>query len=130
VSFAFFEKRLPKLAGSGAHRFLYLLAGNGLSAALGFLLLVMLTRTLAPEAFGNFTKIINFLDIGIVLVDIAVFAGAAQIAAKHIKDDPARAAMALKVAFYMRLAIALLFAVGGYAGSASLSAYLFGDERS
>jgi O-antigen/teichoic acid export membrane protein len=117
------------LVESGAYRFFHVLAGNGASAVLGFLLLVVLTRSLAPASFGNFTKIVNFLDIGIILVDASVFAGAGQVAAKYLKTDPARSDMALKIAFYLRLAIAIPFAFIGVLGASFLSNYMFGDTR-
>jgi O-antigen/teichoic acid export membrane protein len=117
------------MPGSGAGRFLHVLAGNGISAVLGFLLLVILTRSLSPASFGDFTKIVNFLDIGIILIDVSVFAGAGHMAAKYLKSDPARSNMALKIAFVLRLGIAMTFAVLGILFAPALSHYLFGDAR-
>lgn len=105
------------------------LAGNVASAMLGLVLLVVVSRALGPEGFGRVASLVNFLDIGVFLVDMAIFSGAVQLVAKYHGTDPARAQMALKVAFLARLALAGVFAVTGFLAAPAIARFLFDAEE-
>lgn len=110
-----------------ASRFPVFLLGNAAGAALGLALLVVATRLLGPEGFGRLASLVNFLDMGVFLVDMAIFSGAVHLAARDREADPARAAMALKIAFLARLALAAAFAGAGALAAPAIARFLFGE---
>jgi O-antigen/teichoic acid export membrane protein len=116
---------LRRIARSG---FPVYFAGNLLSAGLGLGLLLVLVRTLGPEGFGRVASLVNFLDIGMFLVDMALFSGVVQLAAKYAEGDPARSQMALKIAFFARLALAGAFALAGVVLAPAIARWLFESE--
>lgn len=106
------------------------LAGNALSAALGFLVFVMLVRTLSPADFGRLAPLISVLDIGQILMDMVIGGGTLVFASRYIKTDGVRANMAFKIAFWTRVAVAVAVALVGLAAAPWMSVWLFDDAAS
>ncbi len=116
--------RLRKLVASG---FPVYFAGNLLSAGIGLGLLLVLVRKLGPDGFGRVASLVNFLDIGFFLVDMALFSGVVHLASKYAESDPERSKEVLRVAFYARVTLATIFAFGGILFAPVLAQYLFGS---
>jgi O-antigen/teichoic acid export membrane protein len=104
------------------------LTGNGLSAGLGFLLLVLLGRTLAPAELGIVSPIVSLLDVSQIAIETVFGAGTIRVAARYLESDPRRADMALKLSFWMRLGAAGGFVVLALALAPLLSELLFGSR--
>lgn len=104
------------------------LFGNAISAAMGFAVLVVLTRALDPIRFGELAALINVIDFGLIVVDALLFAGVVMTVSKYAEDNPAKADMALKVGFLLRLPIAVAIALTGLLTAEPLSRLLFGTE--
>jgi O-antigen/teichoic acid export membrane protein len=113
--------RLPK----GPYSFV--LAGNALSAAMGFAVLVLLTRTLDPTRFGELAALINLIDFGLIIIDALLFAGVLVTVSKYAADAPEKAEMALKIGFLMRLPVAVGIAAAGLFAAEPLARLLLGN---
>jgi len=98
---------------------------NVISAGLGFLVLALLSRRLAPADFGVLSPIISVMDLGQVLIDSIVAAGAVHVAVQKLKSDPSHADMAFKIAFCIRMATAAAVAILGWPAAPWLSNLLF-----
>ena len=99
---------------------------NAASAGMGFLVLALLSRQLAPAEFGILAPIIGILDLGQVLIDSIVAAGAVHVAVQKLKSNAHHAAMAFKIAFCIRMAAAGIVVVLGVPAAPWLSQLLFG----
>jgi O-antigen/teichoic acid export membrane protein len=102
-------------------------AANAVSAGLGFLVLALLSRQLSPAGFGVLAPIISVLDLGQVLIDSIVAAGAVHVAVQKLKSNPAHAAMAFKIAFCIRMGAAGIVVALGWPAAPWLSDLLFGS---
>ncbi len=98
---------------------------NAASAGLGFLVLALLSRKLSPAGFGILAPIISILDLGQVLIDSIVSAGAVHVAVQKLKSNAAHAAMAFKIAFWIRMSAAGLVVILGWPAAPWLSQLLF-----
>jgi len=98
---------------------------NVVSAALGFLVLALLSRRLSPADFGVLSPIISVLDLGQVLIDSIVAAGAVHVAVQKLKSHPAQAGMAFMIAFCIRMGTAAAVAILGWPAAPWLSNLLF-----
>jgi O-antigen/teichoic acid export membrane protein len=98
---------------------------NVASAGLGFLVLALLSRRLSPADFGVLSPIMSVLDLGQVLIDSIVAAGAVHVAVQKLKSDPSHADMAFKIAFCIRMGTAAAVAILGWPAAPWLSNLLF-----
>lgn len=99
---------------------------NAASAGLGFMVLALLSRKLSPAGFGILAPIISILDLGQVLIDFIVSAGAVHVAVQKLKSNVAHAAMAFKIAFWIRMSAAGVVVILGWPAAPWLSQLLFG----
>jgi O-antigen/teichoic acid export membrane protein len=105
------------------------LAGNALSAAMGFAVLALLTRGLDPAAFGTFATLMTVIDIGLVVIDAMLFAGVVIVAARHAATDPVRSDMALKLGLLIRLPVVAVIALAGVLGADAIARLLTGSPE-
>ena len=105
------------------------LIGNIVSAGLGFVVLLLLTRTLTPAEFGVLAPITSFLEIGQVVIETSVVAGAVQVAARYLGRDPARAQMAFKIGSVMRSAVGVALSAVGLVAAPWIAESLFGSQQ-
>lgn len=99
-----------------------------LSAGLGFALLALLTRTLAPNEFGVVSPIVALLDLVVAATDALLVTGTIQLAARHAADAPQRAERILRVSLGLRLAIGCLVAAAGSLAAGAISEVLLGSR--
>jgi lipopolysaccharide exporter len=118
-----FRKYLHAATNLGA-----VVIGNFASAALGFAVLLILTRTLSPAEFGVLAPIAAFLDMGQIIIETSIVAGAVQVAVRYLQTDPDRAHMAFKIGFIMRSAVAGALCVVGLISAPWIAASLLGGH--
>ena len=102
-------------------------AGNAVSAAMGFVVLGLLTRSLDPVSFGLLAALINIIDLGIVVIDAFLLAGVVVTASRYVSEHPKEAAIALKMGLLLRLPIVAAILLVSFFCSEALAVLLHGD---
>lgn len=83
---------------------------NALGAGLGFVVLMLLTRGLGPEAFGRLSPALAVMDLGPLLIDTVLAVGTVTVAARSLARDPAEGRDAAATALALRGGVALCYA--------------------
>ncbi len=84
----------------------FVLLGNGLSAALGFVAIVLVSRQLGPAAFGLFSAATAVLALATDLSDLGMNAGLIRFASLYIgQADFAKATLIFNIALKIRLLV-------------------------
>lgn len=105
-----------------------LFVGNVASAAMGFALLFVMTRSLSVVEFGVFSALMGLVDLGVALVDALLMTGMVQVVARHRVNDPGRAAMATKISLLLRLPVLAVILMIPFVAGAQISGVLFGEN--
>lgn len=82
---------------------------NGLGAGLGFVVLMILTRSLGPEAFGRLAPALAVMDLGPLFIDTVLAAGAVTVAARAKTQAPEHAQDAMATALALRGGAAMFY---------------------
>lgn len=88
-----------------AHNTIYQLIGKLISTVLGIIVVVLLTRYLGAEQYGQYTTVIAFLQIFSVIVDLGLYI----ILIKKISEPDADTEKLVSNVFTIRLLSAILF---------------------
>ncbi|MGH1454773.1 MAG: lipopolysaccharide biosynthesis protein [Paracoccaceae bacterium] len=93
-------------------RTLWVALGNAVGAGFGFVVLILLTRTLGAEGYAALAPALAVMDMGQLLIDTLLAAGVVTVAARTLgKGDSDQADAALKTGLILRLMGGLGFAV-------------------
>lgn len=103
------------------------LAGNMLSAGLGFIATILITRTLDPAQFGLFSVALAVMGIASQFSDFGVSTGMVRFASLYLKNDNQKANLIFKVSLKLKLIITTLVFLIGFFASESLAVNVFGN---
>lgn len=82
--------------------------GQGIALVVSFATFILVTRSLGPEAYGDYTAALSFLFIPVVLADV----GLSSAVLREISGSPDRAARVLRASIPLRMVVSAL-AIGG-----------------
>lgn len=102
------------------------LTGNMLSAGLGFIATILITRTLGPAQFGLFSVALAVMGIASQFSDFGVGTGMVRFASLYLKNDIQKANLIFKVSLKLKLIIATVVFLIGFFASESLAVHVFG----
>jgi len=100
-------------------------AGNILSAVLGFVATVLITRTLGPAQFGLFSVALAVMMIASQLSDFGINTGLVRFASLYLKTDKLKAHLMFKVSLKVKLIVSMSIFLIGLLVSPSLAIYVF-----
>lgn len=101
------------------------LTGNMLSAGLGFIATILITRTLGPAQFGLFSVALAVMGIASQFSDFGVGTGMVRFASLYLKNDIQKADLIFKVSLKLKLIIAIVVFLIGFFASESLAVHVF-----
>lgn len=105
-----------------------LLLGNGISAALGFLAAVIISRTLGPSDFGIISTAVAVTVVLTGLTDLGIGTGLVRFAARDIEANPARASALFIATLKLELALGALILIAAGSLARPLAMLLGGSE--
>lgn len=100
---------------------LVVLSGNLLTAGLGFLAMVIVSRTLGPYQFGVFSVVMAVMTMIVGLADLGIGTSLVKFTSLYLKTDRKRAELMLHTAFDVEVIISLLILVLGVIFAGTLS---------
>ncbi len=92
---------------------LIVLTGNLLTAGLGFIAMIIISRTLGPSQFGVFSVVIAVMTMVVGLADMGIGTGLVRFASFYLKADRKRAELMLGTSFDVEVLISLFILVLG-----------------
>ncbi|MCT4558962.1 MAG: oligosaccharide flippase family protein [Pelagimonas sp.] len=101
--------------------------GNGLGAGLGFVVLMVMTRSLGAEGYGAIAPALAIMDMGQLLIDTLLAAGVVTVAsrAQEAPEGQAQADHVLATGTWLRIAGGLIYAALFVLGAAWLAPLMF-----
>ena len=105
------------------------LTGNMLSAGLGFIATILITRTLGPAQFGLFSVALAVMGMASQFSDFGVGTGMVRFASLYLKNDNQKANLIFKVSLKLKLIITILVFLIGFFASESLAVHVFGKPQ-
>ncbi len=118
------------LRSKGIKDILIVSIGRLVSSGLGFLATIVVARKLGPENFGLFS-----LSLAIMIVISGIAGGSidqaiVKLSSSYLKKDKGKAESVFKIAFKLKVAIALILLLAGFILRKPLSRIVFNDPGS
>jgi O-antigen/teichoic acid export membrane protein len=102
------------------------LTGNVLSAGIGFVATVLITRALGLAQFGLFSVAVTVMVVASQFSDFGVSTGLVRFASLYLQQDKSKADLMFKVSLKIRLIIAAIVFLIGFLVSGALATEVFG----
>lgn len=112
-----------------ARNSLIVFSGNLLTATLGFLSIVIITRVLGPYDFGLFSVALAVMTMVVGLADLGIGTGLVRFASLYLEKDRGKADVLFKVVFNLELLISGLILVLGLIFARPLAILISGKSE-
>jgi O-antigen/teichoic acid export membrane protein len=125
-----FAQRLARLAKSRTARDSYVvISGNLLTAALGFLSMMIIIRALGPRNFGLFSVATAVMTLTVGLADLGIGTALVRFAASYLAEDQRKANLVFRVAFNIEVVLSLLVLIVGVAVAGPLASLISSEKE-